>query len=85
VVQADHEGQVIVVGRKTFESIGKPLPNRTTLVLTREARVIPGVKTISHLSQIDLDDPALAGRKVFYLRRGTAFTSRHCRCALIYT
>ena len=30
-------GHVIVMGRKTFESIGKPLPNRTTLVLdTRE-------------------------------------------------
>jgi dihydrofolate reductase len=28
-------GQVIVMGRKTFESIGKPLPNRTTVVLTR--------------------------------------------------
>jgi dihydrofolate reductase len=28
-------GQVIVMGRKTFESIGRPLPNRTTIVLTR--------------------------------------------------
>ena len=28
-------GNVIVMGRKTFESIGKPLPNRKTLVLTR--------------------------------------------------
>lgn len=30
-------GQVIVMGRKTFESIGKPLPNRTTIVLSRSA------------------------------------------------
>src|ERR1041384_224773 len=30
-------GHVLVMGRKTFESIGKPLPNRTTLVLTRSA------------------------------------------------
>lgn len=29
-------GNVIVMGRKTFESIGKPLPNRETIVLTRE-------------------------------------------------
>lgn len=28
-------GNVVVMGRKTFESIGKPLPNRTTLILTR--------------------------------------------------
>ncbi|NMS84589.1 dihydrofolate reductase, partial [Klebsiella pneumoniae] len=26
------EGKVVVMGRKTFESIGKPLPNRHTLV-----------------------------------------------------
>jgi dihydrofolate reductase len=29
-------GHVILMGRKTFESIGKPLPNRTTIVITRQ-------------------------------------------------
>jgi len=58
-------GQVIVMGRKTFESIGKPLPNRTTVVLTRSAKPIPGVRTISDLSQLDPSDPALAGREIF--------------------
>ena len=28
-------GHVVVMGRKTFESLGRPLPNRTNLVLTR--------------------------------------------------
>ena len=28
-------GHYIVMGRKTFESLGKPLPNRTHLVITR--------------------------------------------------
>jgi dihydrofolate reductase len=28
-------GKIIVMGRKTFESIGKPLPERTNIVLTR--------------------------------------------------
>jgi dihydrofolate reductase len=45
-------GHVIVMGRKTFESIGRPLPNRSTLVLTRSAGPIPGVQTISDLNQI---------------------------------
>jgi dihydrofolate reductase len=31
-------GNVIVMGRKTFESLGKPLPNRKSLVLTRHPR-----------------------------------------------
>ncbi len=30
-------GHPIIMGRKTFESIGKPLPNRTNIVITRNA------------------------------------------------
>src|SRR5512147_3258238 len=55
-------GHVIVMGRKTYESIGKPLPNRITLVLTRSPRPIPGVQTISDLSQIK---PETETRQVF--------------------
>jgi len=29
-------GHPILMGRKTFESIGKPLPNRTNIVITRD-------------------------------------------------
>jgi dihydrofolate reductase len=29
-------GHVLVMGRKTFESIGRPLPGRSTVVLTRD-------------------------------------------------
>ena len=29
-------GHTVVMGRKTFESIGKPLPNRTNVVVTRQ-------------------------------------------------
>jgi len=31
-------GHPIIMGRKTYESIGKPLPGRTNIVLTRTAR-----------------------------------------------
>jgi dihydrofolate reductase len=55
-------GHVIVMGRKTFESIGKPLPNRETIVLSRSAWTHPGVQTIHSLDEL----PALAdGRKIF--------------------
>ncbi len=30
-------GKPVIMGRKTFESIGKPLPNRTNIVITRNA------------------------------------------------
>ena len=29
-------GHVLVMGRKTYESIGRPLPDRTTIVVTRQ-------------------------------------------------
>ena len=34
-------GKPIVMGRKTFESIGRPLPGRTNIVITRNPP-IPG-------------------------------------------
>ncbi len=45
-------GNVIVMGRKTFESIGKPLPNRETIVLSRSAFSFPGVRTLRDLSEL---------------------------------
>lgn len=47
-------GQVLVMGRKTFESIGKPLPGRETIVLTRGAWSHPGVKTAASLDALPL-------------------------------
>lgn len=43
---------IVVMGRKTFESIGKPLPNRTTIVLSRSGFSYPGVQTIRDFSEL---------------------------------
>jgi len=48
-------GQVVVMGRTTFESIGRPLPNRTTIVLSRSGFQWPGVRTVASLDGIDTD------------------------------
>jgi dihydrofolate reductase len=48
-------GQVVVMGRKTFESIGKPLPNRETVILSRSRFAYPGVRTVSDLKDLDLE------------------------------
>ncbi len=55
-------GQIVVMGRKTFESVGKPLPHRETVVLSRSSFYYPGVRTVTDLSQID---PAKETREVF--------------------
>jgi dihydrofolate reductase len=35
-------GSPIIMGRKTFDSIGKPLPGRTSIVISRSAGSFPG-------------------------------------------
>lgn len=43
-------GKPVVMGRKTFESIGKPLPGRTNIVITRNpAFQAEGVRVVSSL------------------------------------
>ena len=46
-------GHTLVMGRKTFESIGKPLPNRKNVVLTRDNNFKPdGVEVIHTIDDI---------------------------------
>ena len=33
-------GHYIVMGRNTYESIGRPLPNRTTIIITRNKNYV---------------------------------------------
>ena len=42
-------GHHILMGRKTFESIGKPLPNRTSLVLSNSGFEHEGVHTFKNV------------------------------------
>ena len=58
-------GKPILMGRKTFESIGKPLPGRANLVLTRDGHWQAAGTTVVHsidaaLSQVS-GSPELAG------------------------
>jgi dihydrofolate reductase len=45
-------GNVVVMGRKTFESIGRPLPRRTNIVITRQ----PGWSADGVLAASSLSD-----------------------------
>lgn len=43
-------GKPIIMGRKTFESIGRPLPGRRNIIITRnEAYGADGIETVSSL------------------------------------
>lgn len=42
-------GYAVVMGRRTYESIGRPLPNRRNVVVT--SHILPAVETFPSLSQ----------------------------------
>lgn len=52
-------GHTVIMGRKTFESIGKPLPNRTNIVISRNTEFKPeGCIVVSSLDEaISKTDP----------------------------
>ncbi len=59
-------GHALVMGRKTFESIGRPLPGRETIVLSRSGFLHPGVRTIPSLDAL----PALVGARQMFICGG---------------
>ena len=67
-------GQVLVMGRKTYDSIGRPLPGRTTVVITRDrmwrgagVRVAPSVtEALALAAELAPDTVFVAGGGEIY-------------------
>ena len=64
----------VLMGRKTYESIGKPLPNRQNIVLTRDpawtAEGVQVIHSVEELERLELMDPevmVLGGAEIFSL------------------
>lgn len=65
-------GKPVVMGRKTFESIGKPLPGRTNIVLTRNPEIsFDGVRCVDSFENAktvvsDADELMIIGGSTLY-------------------
>lgn len=62
----------IIMGRKTFESLGKPLPNRTTIIITRNKHftaegciIVNSLNEALKAAEID-DNPFILGGAEIY-------------------
>ena len=63
-------GKSVLMGRKTYESIGKPLPGRTNLVLTRDRGwKVEGVVAVHSLEEALTGDPVsgIGGAEIYRL------------------
>lgn len=76
-------GQVLVMGRRTYESIGRPLPGRRTLVVSQRPEPIEGVEVVPTLEQLHTAD---FETEVFLCGGGMLYRAglKYCR-ALILT
>ena len=76
-------GHPILMGRKTFESIGKPLPGRRNLVVTRTGN-FAGVDLIRDLQAFDPAPYELRGKEVFVIGGVEIYRALLDRCDTIY-
>jgi dihydrofolate reductase len=64
-------GHAIIMGRKTYDSIGRALPNRQSIVISRQAGVIEGVIVVDSLAAAY--DAVEAGRESFVIGGGQIY------------
>ena len=63
-------GNAIVMGRKTYESIGKPLPNRRNIIITRDINYsVNGCEVVNSLEEAFL----LTGSDCFVIGGGEIY------------
>jgi dihydrofolate reductase len=69
-------GHVLVMGRKTFESIGRALPGRTTWVLTRSTWTHPEIQVCRSLDEVTAEP----GQTIFVAGGGEVYAQALARC-----
>jgi dihydrofolate reductase len=67
-------GHVVIMGRKSFDAIGKPLPNRENVVITRQKNLqISGARVVPSLDEA-LNPYRSTEKEIFILGGGQIFS-----------
>ena len=75
-------GHVIIMGRNTWESIGRPLPNRESILVSRTMNItMPSVRTVRSLEEID---PSADGREYFIIGGAQLFREALPLCSDLF-
>lgn len=64
---------VVIMGRKTFESIGKPLPNRINIIITRNRSWTPLGCTVCHSLEEGLVEAKKFNKEIFIIGGGEIY------------
>lgn len=68
-------GHTLVMGRKTYESIGRPLPGRRTIVLSRQPLEIPGAAVVPSLEEVKAEGAVFIAGGAEVYRQALPFCS----------
>ena len=84
------KGRAIIMGRKTFESLGRPLPHRLNIVVTRQSQ-LPGATadvvvkpTIASAVDFAGRQSSAYGEEVFIIGGGQIYRESIARADVIY-
>jgi dihydrofolate reductase len=75
-------GGVVVMGRKTFESLGRPLPGRENVVVSRTLPEREGVRVVRELGGIS--DAAFSGKEVWVIGGAELYTALLPACSELF-
>ena len=76
-------GHVLLMGRKTFNSIGRPLPGRDTVVLTRNTESIIGIPSFSSIEAFEQADE-FQKRKIFICGGAEIYSQTLEKCSDLF-
>lgn len=78
-------GHVIIMGRKTHESIGRVLPGRTNIVITRDAtREIPGCVLAGSLEEALAKAQSIESEEIFVIGGGQIYAEALLKAERLY-
>jgi dihydrofolate reductase len=79
-------GHPVIMGRKTFDSIGKPLPNRTNVIITRNKdwRAEGVVTTHSFHDAVEIANRQPGSEEIFIIGGGEIFKEALAEADKIY-
>ena len=63
----------LIMGRKTYESIGRPLPGRTTIVVTRDKNLIVSGCETTHNLELAINSAVKTNKPIFIAGGGELY------------